>query len=617
MNIKIFISCHKKCALLRNKYVYPVQVGTALAQERFEDMYHDDEGVNISDLNPMYCELTAQYWAWKNIEADYYGFMHYRRYFSLNSDLFPEDQYGNVVENCISESTIQKLHLTEKDIENIVPRYDVITLIPNEMSKLGGETVYEHAQKASPFHRMEDLEEIISIINKKYPEFSKVTQEYLNGTKGYFCNMYIMKKQIFNDYCAWLFDILDTHRKQKSFDDYSVDEYRVSGFWAERLWGIYYTYLKENKSDIKFKEVQKTFFVNTNDNTSLKPAFKENNIPVVFAADNNYVPIISTALRSILENASQDKNYDFIVLQQNITESNQQKLINEFCAGNSSVRFLNVKEYFDNRKLVTPAHFTIEIYYRLVMQDVLVDYDKVIYLDSDLVVNEDISKLFDIEIGDNLLGAVKDVDSAGCYKEFDPKRKEYFERVMKLENPYTYFNSGVLIMNLKEFRKTFTTEDILKMAESEDYIFPDQDVLNIICEKKVYYLDESWNTMMNHSDGNISRLKVARMAPHAMYSAYLEARKHPKIIHYAGYQKPWIYCDCDMAEYFWKNARKTNFYEILIGKLYATKVADKCEPMSVKKKNLIVGGIQCIRDHGFIYTCIYSLKKLNRFIVKK
>ena len=71
-NIKIFISCHKRCNFLKNKYVSPIQVGAALSSERFEDMEHDDEGENISILNPMYCELTAQYWAWKNIDADYY-----------------------------------------------------------------------------------------------------------------------------------------------------------------------------------------------------------------------------------------------------------------------------------------------------------------------------------------------------------------------------------------------------------------------------------------------------------------------------------------------------------------------------------------------------------------
>ena len=119
-------------------------------------------------------------------------------------------------------------------------------------------------------------------------------------------------------------------------------------------------------------------------------------------------------------------------------------------------------------------------------------------------------------------------------------------------------------MNLQEFRRTYSTEQILKMAESENYIFPDQDVLNKLCEGRVCYLDGSWNTMMNHENEEISRLKVAKMAPRSIYQDYIEARKHPRIVHYAGYQKPWVYIDCDMAEYFWQYARETIFWEDLL-----------------------------------------------------
>lgn len=563
INIKIFISCHKKCKLLQNKYIFPIQVGAALASERFSNMFHDDEGENISTLNPMYCELTAQYWAWKNIDADYYGFMHYRRYFSLNSALLPEDGFGNIVLDNINEENLKMLGLDENNIGKIVPQYDVITLIPNKLSGLGcSKTVYNHAKNDSPYHRIEDMDEIIEIIHKKYPEFDGAVKKYMALSKGYFCNMYILKKEIFQEYSEWLFDILETHRKSKSFYDYSVDELRVSGFWAERLWGIYFTYLKDHNKDLKYKEVQKTFFKNTDPEIDIFPAFEKNNIPIVFAADNNYAPILTVALKSVYVNRSNFYNYDIIVLQQNISEINKMRIKKEMNADNISVRFVNVGQVFKERKLVTPAHFTIEIYFRLVMQDVMNHYDKVIYLDSDLVVNEDIANLYNLSIEDNLVAAVQDVDSAGCYKEFDPSRKKYFDNNLHLDDPYSYFNSGVLIMNLRMFRELYTTDYILKLAESRDYIFPDQDVLNVICDKRVYYLDESWNTMMNHDDNKNSRLKVARMAPDSIYKRYIEARKHPKIIHYAGYQKPWEYPDCDMAEYFWKYARQTSCWEL-------------------------------------------------------
>lgn len=566
-NIKIFISCHKKCKVLRNKYVMPVQVGTALAKKKFDEMYHDDEGTNISSLNPMYCELTAQYWAWKNVKADYYGFMHYRRYFSLSSALLPEDQYGNIVFDDINTESIEQLGLDEKNIEKIVPQYDIITLIPNDMDKLGSDTVYNHARDNSPYHRIEDMDEILKIISQKYPEYFETAKRYMSSTKGYFCNMYILKKDIFNEYCSWLFDILETHRQNKDFFDYSIDELRVSGFWAERLWGIFLTYLKENRANLKYKEVQKTFFKNTDLTEKCKPAFNENNIPIVFAADNNYVPILAVAMKSVVYNATPRYNYDLIVLHQNIDNDNQTRLKSELCKENISVRFINVADIFREKKLITPAHFTVEIYFRLAMQDIMANYDKVIYLDSDLIVNDDIAKLFFEPIGENYVGAVQDVDSAGCYKGFDSDRKKYFEKILKMKNPYAYFNSGVLVMNLNKFREKFTSEYILTLAESEKFIFPDQDVLNILCEGHVYYLDESWNTLMNHKNSENSRIAVAKLAPHQIYSNYLKARTHPKIIHFAGYQKPWEYSVCDMSEYFWKIARTTFFWEQLLLKL--------------------------------------------------
>ena len=81
--IKIYVVCHKKSYVPKNPYLYPIQVGASIAGTRLSDMLDDDEGDNISEKNKSYCELTAQYWAWKNDDADYYGFFHYRRYLCI------------------------------------------------------------------------------------------------------------------------------------------------------------------------------------------------------------------------------------------------------------------------------------------------------------------------------------------------------------------------------------------------------------------------------------------------------------------------------------------------------------------------------------------------------
>ena len=78
-DIKILVAMHKEASVLKNPLLLPIQVGSALAERRLPDMLHDDEGIHISGKNKSYCEMTAQYWAWKNLRADYYGFFHYHR----------------------------------------------------------------------------------------------------------------------------------------------------------------------------------------------------------------------------------------------------------------------------------------------------------------------------------------------------------------------------------------------------------------------------------------------------------------------------------------------------------------------------------------------------------
>ncbi len=124
--VKILVVCHKNTALLKSKILLPIQVGTALGKEKLENMLADDTGENISEKNPMYCELTAQYWAWKNLEADYYGFFHYRRYLNFSDRKYKEDRWGNVREDALSEAMKKKYALSDDKIETLVRDYDLI-----------------------------------------------------------------------------------------------------------------------------------------------------------------------------------------------------------------------------------------------------------------------------------------------------------------------------------------------------------------------------------------------------------------------------------------------------------------------------------------------------------
>lgn len=607
-NIKIYVSCHKECYTPEHEYMYPIQVGAAKAAKRFDGMLHDDEGENISEKNPMYCELTAQYWAWKNDDADYYGFFHYRRYMSFASTQFPHNLFEDVEMPYLDDSVFEKLCLDKKTMRDKIEQYDVIATTPVYLKKLNRvlKSNY-HQYEITPYQYKEDLDVMLDIIKEKYPEYYDTAYYYLHKSPiGYYCNMFIMKKEIFKEYSEWLFTILEEHEKRRDYSNYDVDGYRVSGYLGERLFGIYYMYLKK-QGKYKCCELQRTLFKNVDKREAYHPAFEQNNIAIAFAANDYFVPYMATMLESIIENAAAENNYDILILTQDITAENKKCLAEIIKKHNNfSIRYINPAYLIEGYDFFLRGHFSLETYYRLVLPELLPDYNKVLYLDSDMVVNADVAELYHTDVNGYLLAACHDADTAGLYNGYEPKKKDYMDHVLKIKKPYDYFQAGVLLLNLDEFRKTYKTDEILKFAASEDWQLLDQDILNKLCEDRVKYVDMSWNVMVDY--GKIRIKEIIHLAPQWLNKMYMESRKHPKIIHYAGPEKPWLYPEMDMGKTFWQYAKNTPYYEGILFRMSCASAARE----KPRNKGLIRGGIQCVIDHGIVYTIQYIPKRLGR-----
>lgn len=232
--IKIFVSCHKSFPVLDNRLLCPIHVGAALSDERISGYLRDDIGENISHKNRRYCELTGQYWAWKNAAADYYGFFHYRRY------LYPDAQAHRpyLLRAEPSEKVLQQLGYDR--FSALIEQYDLIAPIGENMYI----SVRDHYATA-PYHHGKDLALVEMILREKYPEYAEAAETYLSETVCYFGNIYIMAQQVFNDYCRWLFDILEEFDRRSDTSGYGTQELRVDGYLAERLFGVYYTHWRE------------------------------------------------------------------------------------------------------------------------------------------------------------------------------------------------------------------------------------------------------------------------------------------------------------------------------------------------------------------------------------
>lgn len=266
-------------------------------------------------------------------------------------------------------------------------------------------------------------------------------------------------------------------------------------------------------------------------------------IPIFFTIDDSYAPYLGVAIKSIIENASKEYNYKIIVLNQGLTEENIEK-ISSLAQDGFEIKFVYMKDGLETitdrvENRLRCDYFTLTIYFRLFIPDMFPEYDKGIYIDSDIVVPGDISELYNIELGNNLVGACADKSVVEV-----PELAKYMEEAVGVSR-YEYVNSGVLLMNLKEMREKEFSKRFLELLNKYhfDCIAPDQDYLNAICNGKILYLDEVWDAMPTDDK---------------------EPLPNPKLIHYNLFQKPWCYDNIQYEDYFWKYAKETSYHEQIL-----------------------------------------------------
>ncbi len=234
-DIRIFMCCHKQYDTIPPLCI-PIQCGTVL-NTYINGILHDNDGINISDKNREYCELTAHYYVWKNITADYYGFCHYRRFFGMEHTT--KRPYAALK----APSEMQLLN--ENELRSLCNKYDI--LVPR--SENMGLCAKDHYE-TSDYHYSEDLSLFIEILNSKAPQLKNAANQYLAQSRQYFCNMFIMSKAFFNEYCEILFSVLEEFDKRKKLHgDFQSD--RTDGYLGEIFTGIYIAYCSDNGARIK------------------------------------------------------------------------------------------------------------------------------------------------------------------------------------------------------------------------------------------------------------------------------------------------------------------------------------------------------------------------------
>lgn len=208
--LNVFVACHKPVDVYRNDVFIPIHVGRSVSryQNEMGDMIGDDTGDNISEKNHMYCEMTAQYWAWKNIhDVEYIGFCHYRRFFDMK--------------------------LSDENVDSLFHDHDVVLVMKRNVDIV--------IKTLPQYILLEDMTIFLMVLKKLHPEYEKLTLDYLYGNKKYICNMLICRKELFDQYAEWLFGILRECEKYMKELPYSRAR-RALAYLSEDFMALFFMY---------------------------------------------------------------------------------------------------------------------------------------------------------------------------------------------------------------------------------------------------------------------------------------------------------------------------------------------------------------------------------------
>ena len=271
-------------------------------------------------------------------------------------------------------------------------------------------------------------------------------------------------------------------------------------------------------------------------------------IPVFFATDDNYAPLLAVALRSLLQNASADYFYDIHVLTRGFNEENTLK-IKSLQDEKSNIVFDDMNDVISRhgKNMHLRNYYSIATYFRLFIPELFPEYDKAIYFDSDMIFLGDISELFETDLGGKPMGAVN--EAVMCYPVF----AAYVEKSLDVSSE-EYVNAGMLLMDLKALREmNFANVFLNKLAAVKYTVAQDQDYINVILKGKIKLLDKKWNCSAGRP----------------------QDCREPKVIHFHLLHRPWKYRGIAYEKEFWQYAENSGYREVLKNMLSSYTIENK------------------------------------------
>lgn len=570
----------------------PIRVGKALSR-LYTPHLGDDTGDSISSQNQDYAELTALYWAWKNDrESEYIGLNHYRRLFVFDNNLESTGSIfsDRIVCHHLDNDSVAKYGWNRTNLKQLLDGNDIVLARPyivdcHEGAPKNVKENFVGWHGADAWHLMR------TVIKKHFPEYLSHVDMSGQSESLSLCNLLIMRRHFLDDYCSLLFSFLNIFMNYPDRPRYDhVNTKRMPAFIAERFLNAYISFVKARTAPPKIGYMPYVYLENI-ESKIVTPIGKTDGDDVLYvsaAFDTNYVGCFSVMLQSVMEGLSAARRCWVIALVDRVSEDDMYLLSHQVAQfPNVEISFVGLDEYF-NKEDAVQAHFTKAAFFRLLLPEMLPCVDKVLYLDSDMVICDDISRIYDIDIGDNFAAVVKDLIVTQLIRDefkIDPKfgdltLEEYWNGYLGLSDrsKETYFNSGVSLLNLSLMRERKVSSDCINMFWERPFYYVEQDILNIVFDGRVKLLDSRWNVPAHSAE-------FMELSPYSDYQSFLKARRNPGIIHFAAsHLKPWHTSNVDFFELFWYYARKTPFAD----RLGRTLSGDSCAARGSTEDDRIV-----------------------------
>lgn len=322
-------------------------------------------------------------------------------------------------------------------------------------------------------------------------------------------------------------------------------------------------------------------------NSTLSPAFEQNNVPVVLAANNFYAPYMGVFIRSLLDHASEENNYDIIILEREISKENK-RLLKSLASGdtNVSIRFFDPSPIFASVHYVDEEHhWPLEVWYVTVAPHILNNFGRIVTVDVDTLLREDIARLMDEDLDGCCVGGVSTAPNIYVKCLFDKVLFPFAEKIRirdyqrdmfgvenyeDLEDYKNCVNTGLLIFDCDKYTQELNVEAILNAAEQNIFVAPDQDFLNYFMKGKIKLLNMAWNVFPSL---NARMAKIAHIVSekyNEIYNdseAYQRAHENPYLVHWAGVPKPWVCPDVPWGSEWWQAALRTPFVGHIIARM--------------------------------------------------